>query len=127
MPEIIWDVNTVTPDSVDETSGSAYQSGMEAPLSENNEKPTPAACEPVVFFNGGPVRLLMLMYGTHAEKEPIFQVILGKPDGLEGAPPGAIRLADLALLHQLTGEALRQAIAATSIILSPKATPPTAE
>lgn len=97
-------------------------------MSDNNENPTKTetqtTTEPIVLFNGGSVRLLMLLHGTPTKKEPIFQIVLDAPNpALEGAPNGSIRMADLAMLHQLTGEALRQAISATSSMISP-AKPP---
>jgi hypothetical protein len=90
-------------------------------LSENSENPI--TCEPVVLFNGGPVRILMLLNGPRGRKEPVFQIILDKPDGIPGAPNGAIRMTDLAMLHQLTGEALRNAVAAMSSVLTPQPAP----
>lgn len=93
-------------------------------MSENNEQHTPPPSvvnEPVAIFNGGNVRVLMLLHGpAGGPREPIFQIILSKPDGLEGAPGGSVRLPDLSLLHHLIGEALHNAISATTAVLTPK-------
>lgn len=96
---------------------------MSEEKNDPNPAPTPAVPvpAPIAMFASHPnTRLLLSLFKGVGGSVPVFQLLLGRAPGLDGAPNGTISLEQAIAIRALLDEGIKQGIAMNSLVFEQK-------